>query len=890
MNGACVGSNPIVCAASDACHAPGTCVPVDATWTCEPSSTVLPNCSLGAFDYDRVGRLIRDRQAELHYDPYDQLREVVPIAASPPPLTNLPVEDLQTSDEFQASAGRSNAAGDVPVAVVVASSFATHTFLFEGVGVEDLNATLGMSGLLQGNAIGDSKAVAGSWLTQDFASHAFRYDASGFHDLITGDSTVAYDVNAANEVVGVFSASGHLHGFVHTDASGFQPIGTLGGANSWAWAIDNDGVVSASAQLAGAPPSGFGQYGHAVLYDAVSGLRDLNNIVDIYAALTLVVANQKRGDWVVGGALDPYGVERAYRIRLSSGAVDNLGWGGSSSATAVNDAGDAVGWAYLESTNTTQVAWILTARTGLAKLNDLIDPASGWNLQTATGIDALGDVVGAGTHNGRQSAFRLRIPAHSTGTGGPALAEVHTYGYDGLRTSTTTAPGTGSASTQVWFTQDYTERNGIREHYVRIGDRLVAKLTTQSTGSGAMGTVATAPSRNAPAPGRESLRYALASALMFAAFAGLFFGYAKRRRRWVPARAGFAALLFGAASCSVFGSDSNRRALDWSTAPSLTRFFHRGISAGPTLITDSAGALVEERRHEPFGQPIPTVDVVAEPQNILGKLTDPNTGWSYHGARWMQPQTARWTAPDPAVQGPNGKGVGAPWKLNPYAYVGQSPAMYWDPDGRDLALIDVQGEAGSAERLRNVVNKDLSVTDLRIGEDHKVSLERTAEGPMTQKEQAFADAIDPVLKDKTKTITLGVTAGERFRFDDFLSHRIDAKDYEDVLARDKPRKGMPDGVPSAAATFVHGVKEQEWGYNVLGDPRKKAWSQADAGEYYWPAHVQGLNEEAKIDGMTRVGNDDKGFGGIHQEYYDDWGTKRTFEYRELEGGELAPVQ
>ena len=57
------------------------------------------------------------------------------------------------------------------------------------------------------------------------------------------------------------------------------------------------------------------------------------------------------------------------------------------------------------------------------------------------------------------------------------VAQVHTYGYDGLRTSTTTSPGTPGAHAQAWFTQDYTEHDGIREHYLRVGDRLVAKLT-----------------------------------------------------------------------------------------------------------------------------------------------------------------------------------------------------------------------------------------------------------------------------------------------------------------------------------------------------------------------------------------------------------------------------
>lgn len=75
-----------------------------------------------------------------------------------------------------------------------------------------------------------------------------------------------------------------------------------------------------------------------------------------------------------------------------------------------------------------------------------------------------------------------------------------------------------------------------------------------------------------------------------------------------------------------------------------------------------------------------------DPQNILGKLTNPNTGWSYHGARWMAPQTGRWSTPDPAVKGPDASMMLVPWNLNPYQYVGQSPTLYWDPNGADRSL------------------------------------------------------------------------------------------------------------------------------------------------------------------------------------------------------------
>jgi hypothetical protein len=48
----------------------------------------------------------------------------------------------------------------------------------------------------------------------------------------------------------------------------------------------------------------------------------------------------------------------------------------------------------------------------------------------------------------------------------------------------------------------------------------------------------------------------------------------------------------------------------------------------------------------------------------------------------MQPQTTRWTAPDPAVKGPDKSATAEPWNLNPYAYALNMPSLFWDPDGR----------------------------------------------------------------------------------------------------------------------------------------------------------------------------------------------------------------
>jgi RHS repeat-associated protein len=113
------------------------------------------------------------------------------------------------------------------------------------------------------------------------------------------------------------------------------------------------------------------------------------------------------------------------------------------------------------------------------------------------------------------------------------------------------------------------------------------------------------------------------------------------------------------------------------------------------VFTDANGNLVEERRYEPFGVPIDArirsgdtyatgaPDVLARDLIPLGKRTDAATGWSDHGARWMAPETGRWTSIDPPVEGPDAKLMATPWGLHPYQYVDQNPIAYWDPDGRE---------------------------------------------------------------------------------------------------------------------------------------------------------------------------------------------------------------
>jgi RHS repeat-associated protein len=160
-----------------------------------------------------------------------------------------------------------------------------------------------------------------------------------------------------------------------------------------------------------------------------------------------------------------------------------------------------------------------------------------------------------------------------------------------------------------------------------------------------------------------------------------------------------AAVLFTSfAGCGVSRPTSLAR---WETV--RVRYVHHGVSAGPVLLTRADASLEEERRYEPFGAdldayredddgiglPIGEVDLTTFDLNSLNKRTEPATGWSYHGARWMSGATARWQSADPPAKRPDPSFLARPWHLHPYQYVLQNPISFWDSDGRDADMVSL---------------------------------------------------------------------------------------------------------------------------------------------------------------------------------------------------------
>lgn len=405
----------------------------------------------------------------------------------------------------------------------------------------------------------------------------------------------------------------------------------------------------------------------------------LTRIADVWQALALDAAgrviDERAGngiathyDYDAAGQTDRIDVGSLYEVALQRNeygaitAVDDLdGAGLDHDATFAYDAGGR----------------LIDARLGAYHFTYAYDALQNMTARTATGPTDIGVLTGTYAYAGPG-------PRQLTAAGGVAFAwdgagrqvaqgawtmaydgldqllrvtteagEVsYAYGFDGQRVKTTNPDG----SVETWFTPELREHAGARDHWVKVGERLVARITMRPPGAPPAGGVVLPP---------------MPRGLALAALALAILVVALRVRR--AAVAALALLLVP--SCGWLAR--SERAV-WLRDAST--YLHASYGAGPALVTGATGAVVDERRAEPFGQLIQ--GGAADPHAALNRPRDRTTAWSYHGARWLASASATWSAPDPVAKAPDVEQLASPWELNPYPYVTQNPLLYWDPDGR----------------------------------------------------------------------------------------------------------------------------------------------------------------------------------------------------------------
>jgi probable HAF family extracellular repeat protein/cysteine-rich repeat protein len=172
-------------------------------------------------------------------------------------------------------------------------------------------------------------------------------------------------------------------------------LGTLGGTNSEVGAINASGHVAGSSELTPGDPTL-----HAFLFSG-GPLLDLGTLGGSASGANGI----NDAGQVVGWSQLP-GDTDAHLFLYSAGVMSDLGTlgGASGYATAINNAGHIVG-SSLTGADDDHAA--LHDCRGLSDLNDLIDPATGWELQAANAINDAGQIVGGGLLAGQTRAFLL---------------------------------------------------------------------------------------------------------------------------------------------------------------------------------------------------------------------------------------------------------------------------------------------------------------------------------------------------------------------------------------------------------------------------------------------------------------------------------------------------
>lgn len=222
----------------------------------------------------------------------------------------------------------------------------------------------------QGFIVGESEITPGSWVTHAFRTQPLSYINPATDDLGTlpgATSSFGTAVNNSAQVTG--QSDGHAFRtkpFAKITAG--DDLGTLGGTFSIGLSINDAGEVAGESTLASLSPVTGRPINRAFLYDS-TGMHSLGVLTGMEGSLAACVNSSHQ---VVGFCANP-----APPTNTSPGGLIEMR------------------------------AFIWTKAKGMRDLNTLIDPATGWTLQAASGINYRGQITGVGIHSGQQHAFLL---------------------------------------------------------------------------------------------------------------------------------------------------------------------------------------------------------------------------------------------------------------------------------------------------------------------------------------------------------------------------------------------------------------------------------------------------------------------------------------------------
>lgn len=273
--------------------------------------------------------------------------------------------------------------------------------------------TLGGNDLVA-TGVNESGRVVGYGNTETGGpSRAFVYDIAS-NSLTALDADALFASAAAVNDAGAIAGSSFIDGATRAvvwQGGTRTVLPSLGGVLTNAFAINSAGVVTGGSYTPDFVLKAFTWAGGASLTELASlggpysvGY-GINTVGDVVGTSTLA-SGAKRAAWWPGGGSP---------LDLGTFGGDEAG------AYGINDHNQIVGYA----TNAAG-EWraFLHEHNTLIDLNTLLPDNSGWVLMAAYGINASGQIVGAGLYQGKQRGFLLTPPASDADTAAPVIASV----------------------------------------------------------------------------------------------------------------------------------------------------------------------------------------------------------------------------------------------------------------------------------------------------------------------------------------------------------------------------------------------------------------------------------------------------------------------------------
>jgi probable HAF family extracellular repeat protein len=305
-------------------------------------------------------------------------------------------------------AGVGSAATDInrygDVVGSIASGGNTHAFATIGGSFADLGTFGGLNSVA--NAINDYGQVVGGANTLAGVNHAFLFSGGTLQDLGTlgGVGSTAWDINNHGTIVGSAGTAGapdpYYQQAFRYEGGTMTGLGTLpGGAGSDAYAINNKGLIGGASyqgeitmpeypfhatffRSGGVDPIGAPDVGNSAIY----GLNDDGQ--------------------AVGGIPTSSFPHGSHAFLYDHGVITDLGFLDAtvddSIARDINKLGQVVGSAAvsLSADYYGYHGFLYDAAGGMVDLNTLIDPASGWVITDAEGINGAQQIAATACRGG----------------------------------------------------------------------------------------------------------------------------------------------------------------------------------------------------------------------------------------------------------------------------------------------------------------------------------------------------------------------------------------------------------------------------------------------------------------------------------------------------------